>query len=189
METSDDPWTARLKRLLERLEDECEPTVVLVESRSGLHDIAAATVTDLDAEVLLFAVDSLSHWTDHRILFDHWSTHKLATGIRERLSIVSALTPELGAGRYLEGFREQAWNLFRDRLYDTVPPPDDAGIRFSFDLLAKDAPHAPIPVHWTRGLAAGAPLDRLEKCPMKRPTQLLRRFDQLIEATGRREAP
>ena len=50
METSDDPWTARLKRLLESLEDEFEPTAVLVESGSGLHDISAATVTDLDAE-------------------------------------------------------------------------------------------------------------------------------------------
>ena len=85
---------------------------------------AAATVTDLDAEVLLFAGDSPSHWTDYRILFDHWSTHGLATGIRERLSIVSVLTLELGAGRYLEGFREQSWNLFRDRLHDTVPRSD-----------------------------------------------------------------
>ena len=54
------------------MEDEFEPTVVLVESRNGLHDIAAATVTDLDAEVLLmFTIDSESHWTAYRILFDH----------------------------------------------------------------------------------------------------------------------
>ena len=58
MDTADDPWTARLKRLLERLEEDTGPTVVLLESRSGLHDIAAAAVTDIDAEVLMFAVDS-----------------------------------------------------------------------------------------------------------------------------------
>ena len=108
MEAIDDPCTARLKRLLGWLEDEFEPTIVLLESRSGLHDIAAATVTDLDAEVLLFAIDSESHWTDYRNLFVQWSTHGLATRIRERLSIVSALTPELGAKRYLAGFREQS---------------------------------------------------------------------------------
>ena len=167
METNDDPWTARLKRLLRHLEREFEPAVVLVESRSGFHDISAATVTDLDAEVLLFAIDSESHWTDYRILFDHWSTCGLATRIRERLSIVSALTPEIDVRRYLQGFRDQAWDLFRDRLYDSVPLSDDADIRFSFDLLAEDAPHDPIPVHWTRGLAAGASLGRLEELPIK----------------------
>lgn len=57
MDTRDDPWRCRLGRLLERLEYTLDPKIVIVESRSGVHDIAAATVTDLDAEVLLFAVD------------------------------------------------------------------------------------------------------------------------------------
>ena len=167
MDTSDDPWTARLNRLLRHLEREYEPTVVLIESRSGLHDIAAATVTDLDAEVLLFAIDSESHWTDYRIIFDHWSHHNLATRIRERLSIISALTPEIDGRRYLREFRERAWNLFRDRLYDEVPSSDDVGDKFSFDLLEEYAPHDPIAIHWTRGLAAGASLIQLEETPVK----------------------
>ena len=181
MDTSDDPWTARLNRLLRHLEHEFEPTVVLVESRSGLHDIAAATVTDLDAEVLLFAIDSESHWTDYGILFDHWSSYYLATRIRERLAIISALTPELDVERYLQRFREQAWNLFRDRLYDEVPPSGDADIEFSFDLSAEDAPHDPIPIHWTRGLAAGASLINFEETPVKQAyAPFLKRFDRLI---------
>ena len=186
MDTSDDPWTARLNRLLRHLEREFEPTVVLVESRSGLHDIAAATVTDLDAEVLLFAIDSESHWIDYRILFDHWSTHDLATRIRKRLSIVSALTPEIGLRRYLERYREQAWHLFRDRLYDELSPSDDVGDKFSFDLLEQYAPHDPIAIHWTRGLAAGASLIHLEETPVKQAyAQFLKRFDRLIETPER----
>lgn len=189
MDTIDDPWTERLKRLLGHLERDFKPTVVLVESRSGLHDIAAATVTDLDAEVLLFAIDAESHWTDYRILLDHWSTHDLAKKIRERLSIVSALTPEVGFVRYLQGFREQAWNLFRDRLYDDVPPANDAGVRFSFDLLDEDSPHDPIAIHWNRGLAAGASLSNLEEIPVNQAyAQFLKRFDKLIEAADRGEA-
>ena len=65
-----------------------KPTVMLLESRSGLHDIAAATVTDLDAQVLLFATDSDSNWTDYGILFHHWQSHGLAPSIRDRLSLV-----------------------------------------------------------------------------------------------------
>ena len=96
------PWTNRLEHLLSQLEEVCESSVVLLESRSGLHDIAAATVTDMDAQVLLFTIDSASHWTDYRILFGHWQNHDLATSIRERLSIVSALTPDLDTEPYLQ---------------------------------------------------------------------------------------
>ena len=160
---TDVSWTGRLDRLLSQLEETCEPSVVLLESRSGLHDIAAATVTDLGAQVLLFAVDSVSNWTDYGMLFRHWQTHRLAPSIRERLSLVSALTPETDTERYLQRFQEHAWNLFRDHLYDDVAPSGDSHDRYSFDVVEDVAPHVPIPIHWTRGLAAGASLSDLER--------------------------
>ena len=178
-------WTARLRCLLERLESDFEPEIVLLESRSGLHDVAAATVTDLDAQVLLFAVDSESHWTDYDILFRHWQRHELAARIRERLSIVSALTPELDTERYLQRFREHAWHLFRDRLYDDLSSPGDSGDAFSFDLRDDDAPHAPLAIHWTRGLAAGASLRDIEESTMLQAYQpFLARFDWLMQGAG-----
>ena len=181
---TDVAWTARLRRLLERLESRFDPDVVLLESRSGLHDIAAATVTDLDAQVLLFAVDSESHWDDYGLLFRHWQRHGLATRIRERLSIVSALTPDLNTERYLQRFREHAWHLFRDRLYD-LSSPGDAGDAFSFDLGDDDAPHAPLPIHWTRGLAAGAALRQFEESTVRQAyASFLKRFDGLTPAGG-----
>ena len=181
MDTEGDPWTARLRRLLGRLEDDLGPTVVLLESRSGLHDIAAAAVTDIDARVLLFAVDSDSTWTDYRILFRHWRDHDLAGRIRERLSIVSALTPEVDTERYLQKFREESWNLFRDGLYGMVEPSGDAGDPYSFDLDEEGAPHDPFPIHWTRGLAAGASLRGLETTIVSLAYRdFLRRFDGLL---------
>ena len=178
-------WTARLQGLLSRLEASHAPTTVLVESRSGLHDIAAATVTDIDAHVLLFATDTDSTWTDYDILFRHWQRHGLATKIRERVSIVSALTPELDTGRYLRGFRERSWDLFRT-LYDSVAPTSDSVEDiFSFDLDDDDAPHNPIAVHWTRGLAAGTSLRDLGRTePVTQAyTEFLRRFDSLMAIT------
>ena len=189
MDTGEASWTARLARLLSRLEAELQSTIVLLESRSGLHDIAASTVTDLDAEVLLFAVDSESHWTDYAVLFQHWQTHGLATRIRDRLSIVSALTPDLNPERYLLGFRERSWDLFRT-LYDEVVPASDSGESFSFDVQDDDAPHHPIPIHWTRGLAAGASLRDIERTPVSQAyTQFLHRFDNLIAAGNGKGAP
>ena len=188
---TDVAWTARLRRLLERLESCFKPEVVLLESRSGLHDIAAATVTDLDAQVLLFAVDSDSHWDDYGILFRHWQRHDLAARIRERLSIVSALTPELDTERYLQRFREHAWHLFRDRLYDDLSSPGDAGDAFSFDLGDDDAPHTPLPIHWTRGLVAGGSLRDLEESTVRQAYRpFLKRFDRLMQgADGGGETP
>ena len=150
-------WSARLEVLLSRLEADHRSSAIIMESRSGLHDIAAATVTDLDAHVFLFATDSDSTWTDYDILFRHWERYGLATKIRERLSIVSALTPERNALRYLQGFRERSWDLFRT-VYDEVPPAEDAGDTFSFDLHDDEAPHQPVHILWNRGLAAGASL-------------------------------
>lgn len=175
------PWTARLERMLSQLEEKYEPSIVLMESRSGLHDIAAATVTDLDAQVLLFAINSDSHWIDYDILFDHWRTHGLASRIRERLAIVSGLTPELEPEQYLQRFREQAWELFRGHLYDDVDPADHSAGGYSFDIFEEGAPHDPLPIHWTRGLAAGASLQYLERTTVHQAyTQFLARFDELM---------
>ena len=125
-----DPWSLRLERLLSRLEAQCTPTIVLVESRSGLHDVAAATVTDLDAQVMLFAADS-----------------------------------------------------------DAIPSCGDSDNAFSFDLDDDWAPHHPIAIHWSRGLAAGTSLRALEPTVVPQAyAGFLRWFDDLIGRDGE-EAP
>ena len=183
MDTSADPWTERLQRLLAALEANLKPDVVLLESRSGLHDIAAATVTDIGADVMLFAVDSPSSWTGYDILFDHWKTQGLASRIRERLSVVSALTPERDTDSYLARFREKAWNSFRDHLYDTVSGTSEPSGAVSYDLSSEDAPHAPLVINWNWGFAAGSSLRRLEESTVKLAyARFLRRFKQLHEA-------
>ena len=192
------PWKVRLERLLSRLEETYKPSIVLLESRSGLHDIAAATVTDLGAQVLLFAVDAESHWDDYKVLFRHWQTYRhrvngshadvLAWKIRERLSIVSALTPEIDKAPYLRRFRKHAWNLFRDHLYDIMDPSGDSQDEFSFDLHEEGAPHDPLTIHWNTGLAAGASLRNLEReqtAVQNAYEQFLTRFDDLL-AGGRK---
>ncbi len=174
-------WTARLAEMLSRLEEVLTPTIVLLESRSGLHDIAAATVTDLDAEVLLFALDAESHWADYDILFRHWRSVELAARIRERVAIVSALTPETGTEQYLQRFRERSWILFTKHLYDDVAATDDIADAFSFNLDDGDGPHYPIAIAWNRGLAAGASLRHLEGPPARQAySQFFDRFDTIM---------
>ena len=153
-------------------------------SRCGFHDIAAATVTDLGAHVLLFATDSYSNWANCRILFDHWREHDLAEPMRDRLSIVSALTPELGTDEYLASFAERSWDLFRDHLYDDVAPLS-TGNEFSFALHEPSAPHHPLPIHWNRGLAAGSSLHRIDATPVGLAySAFLQSFDARVRPTN-----
>ena len=183
MDTATDPWSARLRRMIERLEGEFRPEVVLVESRSGLHDIAAATVTDLNARVLLFATDSESNWADYGILFRHWQLQDLSSRIRDRLSIVSGLTPELDTARYLQRFREHSWDLFREHLYDRMEASDAHLDAYSFDVKDEDSPHDPLVIHWTRGLAAGYSLVEMAGSPVNQAyREFLERFEKLGES-------
>ena len=132
----------------------------------------------------MFATDSESNWTDYEILFRHWQHHDLARRIRESLSIVSALTPELEPERYLQRFRERAWDLFRDHLYDHMASSDSSDDPFSFDLRDEGAPHDPLAIHWTRGLAAGASLYDLERTTVRQAyTSFLGRFDRLTQVS------
>jgi|YelNatPaOPRAMG01_1025707.scaffolds.fasta_scaffold30361_3 hypothetical protein len=148
-------WVARIQRLVKRLEAYTEPTVVLLDSRNGLHDAAAALITSLQAQVLLFAVNSEPTWAGYRMLFQHWAQNQVIRQIRERLWLVAALIPPPDLDRdrnYLPRFREQAWELFREWLYDEEPSGEEEP--FSYAPEDESAPHYPLPIYWQRGLLA-----------------------------------
>jgi len=124
--------------------------VVIFDSRAGLHDIAAVLATRMDADTLLFAIDSPQTWTGYTLLFKHWHNHPQITSFRERLQIIASMVPETGRDDYLQSFKEHAWDLFREHLYDQTAAEDmDA---FSFDLDDEAAPHGPVPIFWHRAL-------------------------------------
>ncbi|HCC32361.1 MAG TPA: hypothetical protein DEQ28_00410 [Clostridiales bacterium] len=179
-------WTMRLLRLMQAMEEREKPDVVLLDSRNGLHDLAAAAVTDLQAQVLLFGMDTEATWTAYRILFEHWHSHGVAPSIRERLSVVAALLPETQPDAYLSGFRERAWDLFCKWLYDEVPANsrEESEIElFSFDLADEGAPHNPFPIHWNRGLATLSSLRDLDESVVSLAYErFLERFDLLFQA-------
>lgn len=180
-------WTRKLATLLDALERQEQPDVVLLDSRSGLHDLAAAAVTDVAAHVLLFALESESTWDGYRVLFQHWQWYGVVSAIRERLSLVAALVPTDQRGRgYLSQLRERAWDLFREGLYDEVPadyPEELEPELFSFSLNDDGAPHDPMPIYWNEGLQA---LPSLRELPESAVTLAYKpffdRFDVLMQS-------
>lgn len=161
-------WSARLSRLLDKLETRINPDVVLIDSRSGIDEIASVCITDMGANlILLFALDGEQTWNGYRTLFEQWQRTQVAVEIRERLRIVGAIVPELDRVSYLEGLRESAYGLFTDTLYDEIAPADPSSVGprdgewrvgelvegWNFDEADEGAPHHPWAVNWHRSFA------------------------------------
>ena len=159
-------WSERLERLIQELEQEHQPDMVLIDSRAGIDEVASACITDLDASrIYLFALDSPQTWQGYRLLFQHWRHHGGAQQIRERLQIVGALIPTWHdrSPEAVNALREHAYDLFLETLYDQAPgsseEPGDASHYslndfFSFDLKDRDAPHNPCCIRWNQDFAA-----------------------------------
>ena len=169
-------WSERLQRLISALEQNHQPSIVLIDSRAGIDEVASACVTDLAARrIYLFAVDSLQTWQGYRMLFDHWRLHGVAPSIRRRLQVVGALLPTWSDGALTQATQqlcENAYSLFSGSLYDEAWPEADEhadGLSsppadlFNFDLPDDTAPHHPCAIGWNQAFAAIESLhDRLQ---------------------------
>lgn len=144
-------FSKRMERLVRTLEARERPDIVLIDSRAGLHDLAAISIATLADLALLFATDSEQNWQGYRQLFAHWQQRPaVLRGVRERLWIVRAMFPETEQKERFNRFLERSYDLFSENLYDEIDPsvaePDDA---FAYALDSEAAPHFPLIVRWS----------------------------------------
>lgn len=150
-------WSERLKRLVKALEDQETPNVVLLDSRTGLHDTSAALVLAMGAETLCFAVDTPQTWAAYSFLFRHWQEyHPQVEAFRDKLWILGAMVPDKQTDPYVDGLRQRAWDLFREHLYDELDPANTSA--FSFAETDDAGNHFPREIYWNDGLVAFDPL-------------------------------
>ena len=142
-------FSMRLHRLIESLERRWKPDVVLLDSRAGLHDVAAISLTRLGALALLFAAHGEQTWQGYRLLFRHWQAHfGVLPHFRENLRVVDALVPETGRHEHRAASLAAAHALFEETIYEESAP--DAQDAFNFALDDPDAPHHSVPIFWDR---------------------------------------
>jgi cellulose biosynthesis protein BcsQ len=151
-------FTQRIRRLIEKLEETEQPDVVLIDSRAGLHDLAALSIVGLASTAFLFATDTEQSWQGYHLLFSHWQSFpEIARNVRERLAIVQALFPEADQSKRAKHFLEQSYQLFSETLYEEIPPsPVDQSSNtlgfeedlFNFDIEIENAPHYPLRINW-----------------------------------------
>ncbi|GGP59233.1 KGGVGR-motif variant AAA ATPase [Saccharothrix coeruleofusca] len=148
----------RLDDAISACEDQVEsrsrrPDVVLLDSRAGIHDIAAVAITQLSDLSLLFAADNTHTWTGYGFLFKQWRDNLTPADldrVRQRLRMVASMVPPAQASSYLEAFRDNAQQCFADFLYDDTTSSDPGS--FNFAPGDADAPHSPLPILFTSEL-------------------------------------
>lgn len=147
---NNETWPSRLNRLISRLESSIQPDVVLVDSRAGIDEVAAACVTDLGAHtVLMFSIQGQQTWTGYRAIFSHWQQRGVIIDIRSRLQLVAGLVPDDDRKfEYLSALRSDSYFLFEDT-YDRVEAGEIS--EWNFEEDDENAPHAPLPIRWNRG--------------------------------------
>lgn len=152
-------FAARMQSVVQQLEAQEQPDVVLIDSRAGLHDVAAISITSLADTALLFATDGAQNWLGYAQLFAHWQHRpQVCRQVRERLAIVQALAPKSNREGRSRAFLNHAYELFSSTLYDEIAPPSrdlaaQPATEFNDDLYNPDmgdeaAPHFPIRVDW-----------------------------------------
>lgn len=152
-----EPWPNRLKRLVGAIEQQETPDVVLLDSRTGLHDTSAALVLAMGADTLMFAVDTPQTWSSYGFLFNHWTRHPDVASFYEKLWVVGAMVPDTEIDAYVAGLRDRAWSLFDETLYSTPTVANHTG--FLAPVVEDEAGnHFPRAVFWQRGLMAFNPL-------------------------------
>jgi hypothetical protein len=135
------------------------PDVVLLDSRAGIHDVAAVTISRLCDLALLFGGNNEQTWMGYGDLFAAWHSLGQAPHIREKLRMVASMVPDsvhYPMDAYLEAFRERAFECF-EVLYDTVAPVDVGAEGAFVDGIAtarddEQAPHFAIPILFEPGL-------------------------------------
>lgn len=156
----------RLTRLLEQAARRLEPPdVVLLDARAGLHDIGSAVVTQLGAEVLMFARDDASTWEAYRHLFEHLRRSRSVKwgmpddDLRWRLKMVAAQAEP--TAQAVAAWTRQSYLTWTEQFYDQeqatdqAPPAEGAGEPMLFQERDETAPHWPLNISFdprVRGL-------------------------------------
>ena len=157
-------FAERVYRLVSDLEIKEQPDVVLIDSRAGLHDLAAISIMGLANYAFLFATDSAQTWQGYRLLFSHWRIHpSILKNVRDKLIMVQGLFPETEQNIRTNIFLEKSYTLFSDTIYEAIPPNDDPDNNpeadvFNYDMKDTFAPHYPLLIKWNNRFQEFNPL-------------------------------
>lgn len=155
------------RELLTKLSELGNHDVILVDARAGLNEGTAASILGLGGLVLLFGIDTPQTFRGYRYAFAHlrrFLEDNFEQDWRTRLQMVHAKSSLSEVSR--KSFRDRAYNLYSDWIYDEASFDDIEA--FNFDMDDGSAPHFGWPILHDS--------DFLEFDPVARPELLQNRL-------------
>jgi CobQ/CobB/MinD/ParA nucleotide binding domain len=114
-----------LKSLLKALKTERQAEYVLIDSRSGLHDIGGLALNGISHLDVVFGLDSEQSWQGLLLIVSHLGRRRIERGQPHQLfSLVFSMAPAAAHPDRLtrvDAFHERAHQLLSDFFYDEEP--------------------------------------------------------------------
>ncbi len=147
---------------------------MLIDSRAGVHDIAAVTITRLRATAFLFLIGTKQTFDGYRLLFQQWQSTSIGENVRQRLQVVASQVPKVGRSEYLAQFQLDAWKLFSETLYEPQTDADSSqsSRSFHYDLHDPAGPHSPPVIYWSDAVQQWNPLAYYPTGPYELPVDV-----------------
>lgn len=137
-----------LHDLLRALRDQFNPSVVLIDSRAGLHDLGGLSLSGLAHLQVLVGLNSEQSWQGLTLALSHMGKQMVLAGRPQRdCVVVQAMVPaEPLRTEELRLFKERSFAAFGENYYDS---PDVVGAQWPLpDMESVDAPHFPLSLAW-----------------------------------------
>lgn len=139
-----------LKDLFRSLRSHYDPDFVLIDSRSGFHDLGGLSLSGLSHWHVLFGVESRQSWNGIEVAVKHIGHQEILADRKQRdCTLVHAMAPATaiaGKEEAVRRFKQRSHEVFARSYYDAF---DSTGGEWPVpDLEAVESPHFPVLLPW-----------------------------------------
>lgn len=140
-----------LHAMLRMLRDRLSPSVFLIDSRAGLHDLGGLTLSGIAHLHALFGLSSAQSWAGLSLAVSHLGKERVLSGATQKsVAVVQTMVSPASNVREdeIRQFKERSFEVFSNYYYEEntdaeYPVPD---------LEAADSPHFPVVLGWDANL-------------------------------------
>jgi hypothetical protein len=168
-----------LECLLRHLRDEFRPHWVLLDSRTGLSEVAGFVLGGFAHLNVLFGTTAESSWQGLHYAVQRLGAERVQRGIlqAECLLVQAMVSDNPEVARVAENaFDLRAEDEFREFYYAEDPEdaqaPEEDRFWYIRDMESRDAPHVPIPLYYTQRLAFFTSTERVKDILLTSPDYL-----------------
>ncbi|MFH0968497.1 MAG: hypothetical protein V1862_12510, partial [Methanobacteriota archaeon] len=147
-----------LIKLITRIATELQPDWILIDARSGLSEISGLVLSDLSHLLVLYGTTSEQSWDGLRYIIERAGKDRINRDTPQQdCVLVQSMIPEVkSTPSAQEWFETRSLDLFSEIYYredPEDPSEQEEGYWYLSDSEEKNAPHRPICITYSPGLA------------------------------------